>query len=257
MRSIYKNKFELIEKYFSFELEEDELSEFDHLYKTYPEFQAAVHKYELAHNLVRKKYWSAGEQLVNEKRDHLERIAQLKVKRKISPLRLITIAASLLLFFGIFNWWIGTVKNNSDILSQSVLEVATLSTNLDPIRSTVRSGETAQSSQIWEAYNRKDWNAIINSTPIPENSNPIILLTAIAHYHVGNYNRSIKILQSYKLENNGMEDNILWWLAANNLQLKQYTSASANLEEIINKNYPTADKAAIILKRINALKAVD
>jgi len=245
----------LIEKYFDFELSEEELKHFDNLYQQ-EDFRQKVKNFEAAKNYIDKKYWATGKQLIQEKRNELEKTKIKKSNKKVFPLFRFGIAAGVLILLGVIFWNIFTPDPGSTLASitQSSYELADGTTNLDPLELTIRSGSASSKNELWQAYQTKDWPAILQMTDSAPTNASTLLIRGIAHYQQADYNAALLAFENSLSLNEGTEDNLLWWLSSTHLQLNQKQEAQTILEQIIAKNYPTAEQAKNLLDNIEALK---
>lgn len=250
MKQKNNNEMSLIEKFFSYELNETELDRFDQLYNKDEAFQKKVESYRIAKGYVEEKYFPERQALLQEKRKELERLNPTAKSSSKLMLKRILMAASVLLFLGVAIWLFNKPTTTPLTLEKQALEIAQNTTNFDLYEITVRSNQTAEENQLWEAVQAQNWSQVISLTNSLANDDPALTIAAMAHYYQGNYERALALFNNSKLQNSGIEDNLLWWQAATHLQLKQNDQAKQVLREIINKKFPSTKQAQTLLQQI-------
>lgn len=240
----------LIEKFFSYELNDTELDRFDQLYKNDPSFQRKVERYRIAKGYVEEKFFPEQETLLQEKRKELEKLNPQENTAPRPILQRIIMAASVVLLLGLAFWLFNKPQETGLAVEQQALAIAENTTNLDLLELSVRSGQITKKNQLLEAVQTQNWAEVISLTDSLPSDDPALAIAAIAHYHRGAYQRALQLFQQSKKQNTGIEDNILWWQVTTHLQLQQKDQAKAMLEEIIKKKFPSAEQAKTLLQQI-------
>jgi len=191
------------------------------------------------------------EMVQRKKKSFLENLPQSPQIRKGSArIRIFLAAAASLaiLLTSVFMF----VTIGSDVSSDQLVSIAAIeSLNLDHI-STIERGaskidEANDLISLYKSGEYAEFLALINQA---EESEMITLLKARGHFHMENYEESMKIFNTFNVETFPQRDALLWSLIEIELQLENMGNAKKYLNQIISGDYPNADKARVILKTI-------
>ena len=246
-----EEQYQLIKRFFDYDLTESELVEFRTKYETDNDFRKLIQDYEIADEIAKKLYGSDKE-IQNFK--HLKTFPQSTKektssnKRKINFKFLLVAASFLVLILGAYFLLKPNYINNKEaaFLSQNIAE---LSLTLD---NTVRSSEQ-HLSQLHQAYTNKEWEEILSilaSTEKVSQQSDLLLYKGIAFSKLERWDEAIAVFKSIILLNSNHTDVAHWWLASIYFDQSDLKNAKHILHQIIKEDYPSKNKANTLLKKI-------
>ncbi len=179
-------------------------------------------------------------------------------RRTIRRLVAVGIAASILLFIGIGNWWsLGeqSLPNLADgNFSAPAIELTYTAPEIESVSATQR--VQALLSEALEAYRNKQFDktlSIFNNLRSEYNyeTDEMLLYEAIIDYQSENYKAATDILQSITTKNSKIKNEAHWYLALAYLKTEQKELAKKQLEVVAEQASVHQKNAKKLLGKIN------
>jgi len=226
-----QSEFDLIERFFQLDLNEEELTSFNKRLEEDTNFKNKVNQYELARKTAYDLFLPGYDKLISEKKESLRgNVIQKKTNKRIVYQKwLFAVAASLALIF-FANKFMNTSTDASFLETKAMAQdMAHASVNLDAIKNTgTRSSATEAFHPVMEAYEKNDYAKVLELSEAYINQADVLLLRGLA-FVKNNENEEAKAsFKSLLTLPSGQKDTALWWLVSLNLNegnLENYTIA--------------------------------
>jgi len=242
--------FGLIQKYYSFELSEKELAQFKTRVEEDEKFSKLVMSYHKSQKEASNYYQSKEELERKEKWNKLllkEELLFFKKKNSFIGFKGLA-AASILLLVGITSLFYFFSENDNERWSKLLAEGKAMSPDLELtlLRGEVDNQEEKLFKDAHDFYLMEDYDAVIHLLKkVPEHDlhyEDAILLEAISHYRLGEYQHSLNVLNSFedKVEQEAL---LLFYKSLNYLEQKEIEKAKEILIQLNTANQKISTKA--------------
>lgn len=247
---INKN-FDLIRRFFSFDLNQTELNDFDQQAEQNASFLQKIRLYRFVEKKLELQFGtknSQKEQFLKEWQAVLEN-EDAKI-RHINGQKWLKIAATFLLFLGASLWFF--IPSNQAV---SIQELALVEWKNTAEITAGGKRSNAQNNGLKEAvvaYRNKDFKAALALLPITSDNADALLIQGQCHFELKEMQAAVdKFQQVIEFKDGGEKDVARWYQALAFLYLENFDQAKANLNYIIAQDYKRfSSDAKELLKEI-------
>lgn len=241
--------FELIERFFQLDLDEQELVDFKQRLEKDQVFHSNVEKYQLANKTAHELFLPGYHDFLEQQKKALKKIeSPTNVTKRASAKWWLRIAATVTILVVAAYFLLMPNKNSLKELQSTTRSIAESSINVDAL-SDIGSRSTASTviDPIVEAYQKQEFDKVVELSKSYVEQSDILLLRGLSFYKSGNSVEATQNLESLISLPSGQKDAALWWLASIYLDQGKTLEAKNYLQRIIDANYPSASKAHSIL----------
>lgn len=243
--------FILIERYFKFQLSEEELSTFEQLMKDDAVFANLVYKYHASQKSATEFYTAEEEKKRKaDWRNLLEQDEQHeKNKNTIIYLKRL-VAAVVVILLGVALFFVIFSTNKNQQWDELLAEARTMSPEVEIqlLRGSPENKEDELFKDAYSLYLGKEYkSAILLFNKVQEDSKhyeDALLLTAISHYYVKEYETSLTLLDSLKDVSVLKYETVgLWYTSLNYLEQDKSEEAIPSLQKLSDSDNELSEKA--------------
>lgn len=253
------NDYRLIKRFFNFELTKRELDLVEHRLEEDSEFREKMRFYEFADTKFKTEFEA---QEITEKQQLKQEWAKWNnttptpsLYRRLQSPKILGVAASLILLFGICIWWLNTTPqlDKNQLVAQYWNETAQV-TQIITRASTNDDQAIKDLTNALNLYNKSQYGqALVQLEKLTTTAlfDQVILLQGQCYFQLNEVDSAAqKFQQVIDLEQVGLKDKARWYLALTYLKGDNYGLAKQQLNIIIERDYPLAKDAKELLQKL-------